>query len=79
MKVLNMTLSAWLFAFAGSGLVGIALKLKGTRAWGLFLAAWILIGTIVYRLTGIQTHPGYYLGVEQDPQYPDLKNGFVNV
>lgn len=62
----------WLSAFAGSGLVGWALKLKGPREWTLFLITWILIGTLVYQLTGIQTHAGYYLGLEKDPQYPDL-------
>lgn len=68
-----MKLSDWLFAFTGSGLVGWALKLKGVRAWSLFLIAWILIGTLVYDVTGIQTHVGYYLGIEKDPQYPELK------
>ena len=62
----------WFAAFAGSGIVGWYLKLKGAQEWGIFLLAWIFIGTLVYRYTGIQTHAGYYIGLEKDPQYPDL-------
>ena len=77
MKVLNLTLVNWLALFAGSGLVGFALKLKGTQAWGTFLLAWILVGAIIHRVFGIQTQAGYYLGLQKDSVYPDIKSGLV--
>lgn len=67
-----MRLVDWFAAFAGSGIVGWALNLKEPQEWILFLVAWIFIGTLIYQYTGIQTHAGYYLGLEKDPQYPDL-------
>jgi len=76
MKVLNLTPVNWLAVFAGSGLVGYALKLKGAQSWGVFLLAWILIGAFINRVFGIQ-QPGYYLGLQEDSVYPDLKNGLV--
>ena len=75
MKVLDLTLWNWLAVFAGSGLVGYALKIK---AWGIFLLAWVLFGIFVYRVFGIQ-QPGYYLGVQSESKYPDLKNGLVSI
>jgi len=77
MKVLDLTLWNRLVAFTGSGLVGYALKLKGTQSWGIFLLAWILIGVFAYRIFGIQ-QPGYYLGLQSESKYPDIKNGLVS-
>ena len=77
MKVLDLTLWNWLVAFTGSGLVGYALKLKGTQSWGIFLLAWILIGVFMYRLFGIQ-QPAVYLGLQGDSKYPDLKHGLIS-
>ena len=77
MKVLDLTLWNWLVAFTGSGLVGYALKLKGTQAWGMFLLAWILIGIFAYRIFGIQ-QPGYYLGLQSESKYPDIKSGLIS-
>lgn len=77
MKVLDLTLWNWLLAFTGSGLVGYALKLKGIQSWGIFLLAWILVGMIMYRILGIQ-QPGYYLGLQSESKYPDIKNGLIS-
>jgi hypothetical protein len=63
---------AWLAGFLGAGFVGYLLKLKGPQAWSVFLVAWFLLGVLIYRLTGIQTHLGYYIGIEKDPKYPEL-------
>ena len=77
MKVLDLTLWDWLLAFAGSGLVGYALKLKGTQSWGIFLLAWILIGIFAYKVFGVQ-QPGYYLGLQSGSKYPDIKHGLIS-
>jgi len=77
MKVLDLTLWDWLLAFAGSGLVGYALKIKGAQAWGIFLLAWILIGIFAYKVFGIQ-QPGYYLGLQSGSKYPDIKHGLFS-
>ena len=77
MKVLDLTLWDWLLAFAGSGLVGYALKLKGAQSWGIFLLAWILIGMLAYRFFGVQ-QPGYYLGIQSGSKYPDIKHGLIS-
>lgn len=79
MKVLGLTLVNWLAIFAGSGLVGYALKLKGAQSWGVFLLAWILVGTLIHKVFGIQTQAGYYLGVQDEAVYPELKNGIVTM
>jgi hypothetical protein len=63
----------FLSGLLGAGFVGMALKLKGLSQWLGFLILWLITGTLVYLTTGIQTHPGYYIGLEKDPQYPDLK------
>jgi hypothetical protein len=77
MKVLDLTLWDWLLAFTGSGLVGYGLKLKGAQSWGIFLLAWILISVFMYRIFGIQ-QPGYYLGLQDESKYPDIKNGLIS-
>jgi len=79
-KIFNMTILDWLTSFMGSGLVGaLVFKLKGAQAWAIFLLAWILIGLFVHKFLGIQTQPGYYLGITKDPKYPDINNGVVQL
>ena len=59
----------FLSGLLGAGLVGAALKLKGSAQWTGFLILWLIAGTIIYLTTGVHTHVGYYLGIEKDPQY----------
>ena len=59
----------FLAGLLGAGFVGALLKLRGTAQWMGFLTLWLIIGTLVYLVTGVQTHIGYYLGIEKDPQY----------
>lgn len=73
MKVLDLTLMNWLIAFAGSGIVGYALGVKGAQSWGIFLLAWILVFTI-FRIQ----QPAVYLGLQEESKYPSLKHGIVS-
>lgn len=52
--------------FMGAGLIGYALKIKD---WKSFLVIWVVILTLVHDITGIQTQPGYYVGITKDPKY----------
>lgn len=68
-----MKIIDWLTFFMGSGLIGaLVFKLKGAQAWAIFLLAWTFILVYVHRILGIQTQVGYYLGLNKDPQYPEI-------